>query len=268
MRRLLSHRHPWLYWLAVRYHRCRRLISWSLERNKPARKSAVKQPWLVKRHSSRLIKLLGQSDLRLQHNKVENLRIILPLLDGVTLAPGEVFSFCRLIGKPTVKRGFMEGMELSMGKAQSGIGGGICQMANLLHWLVLHSPLTVTERSTHSFDPFPDENRSMPFGTGCAVFYNYVDLRFRNDTVLTFQFRLRMTETELWGELRSDQEIKDTYKIYEKQHRFIRRDGIFHRSNEIWRRVMERKTGRHLRDEMIKANFVRVMYQPQEWEDG
>jgi vancomycin resistance protein VanW len=37
----------------------------------------------------------------------------------------------------------------------------------------------------------------MPFGTGCAVFYNYVDLRFRNDTGFTFQFRLRMTETEL-----------------------------------------------------------------------
>ena len=152
-----------------------------------------------------------------------------------------------------------------MGKAQSGIGGGICQMANLLHWLVLHSPLTVTERSAHSFDPFPDENRSLPFGTGCAVLYNYVDLRFRNDTEFTFQFRLRMTETELWGELRSDQEINDTYKVFEKHHRFIRRGGVFHRGNEIWRRVMERKTGRFLRDEMIKANFVRVMYEPQEW---
>jgi hypothetical protein len=30
---------------------------------------------------------------------------------------------------------------------------------------------------------------------------------------------------------------------------------------------MERKTGRHLRDEMIKANFVRVMYEPDRWEE-
>lgn len=267
MSRLLSHRHPWLYWLAVRYHRCRRAIAWRLEKGALARRRDTEQPWLVKRHSSRLIKTLGQSDLRLQHNKVTNLRLILPLLDGVTLAPGEVFSFCRLIGKPTAKRGFLEGMELSMGQARSGIGGGICQMANLLHWLVLHSPLTVTERSAHSFDPFPDENRSIPFGTGCAVFYNYVDLRFRNDTDLTFQFRLRITETDLWGELRSSEEIADTYKIYEKHHRFLRRDGIFHRANEIWRRVMERKTGRHVRDELIKANFVRVMYEPAEWEE-
>src|SRR5687767_10169937 len=32
MSRLLSHRHPWLYWLAVRYHRCRRSLAWRLEK--------------------------------------------------------------------------------------------------------------------------------------------------------------------------------------------------------------------------------------------
>jgi hypothetical protein len=42
-----------------------------------------------------------------------------------------------------------------------------------------------------------------------------------------------MKETELWGELRSDHELKETYKIFEKDHRFIRREGLFHRSNEI-----------------------------------
>jgi hypothetical protein len=30
---------------------------------------------------------------------------------------------------------------------------------------------------------------------------------------------------------------------------------------------MERKTGRHLRDEKLKENFVRVMYVPTEWEE-
>lgn len=267
MAKLLSHRHPLLYWAAVRYHRLKRRISWWTDRHPMARRDGSEHPWLVKRHSSRLIKVLGDSDLRLQHNKVVNLRIITPLINGVRIAPGEVFSFCRLVGKPTARRGFLEGMELSMGQARSGVGGGICQMANLLHWLVLHSPLTVTERSAHSFDPFPDQNRSMPFGVGCAVFYNYVDLGFRNDTTESFQFKIWMTETELWGELRSDREIAETYKIREEKHRFLRRDGHFYRTNEIWRLVMERKTGRHLRDEKLKENLVRVMYQPAEWED-
>jgi vancomycin resistance protein VanW len=263
MAKLLSHRHPALYWLAVRYHRCRRFWRWRTEKGRWGEVREQRQPCLVKRHSSRLIKLLGQSDMQLQLNKVTNLKLVTLILDQVTLGPGEVFSFCRLVGKPTRKRGFLEGMELTMGQARSGIGGGICQMANLLHWLVLHSPLTVTERSAHSFDPFLDQNRSMPFGTGCAIFYNYVDLCFRNDTDYVFQFRLWMTDTDLWGELRSDREIAETYRVFEKNHRFIRRGGIFYRANEIWRHVMERKTGRSLRDEPVKSNFVRVMYEPE-----
>jgi vancomycin resistance protein VanW len=264
---LLSHRHPLIYTVAVGYHRLRRRLAWMRDRRAFAANDPFPLPYLVKRHSSRLIKVLGDTDRRLQENKVVNLAIIAPLIDGVTIRPGEVFSFCRLVGKPTRRRGFLEGMELSMGKAQSGVGGGICQMANLLNWLVLHSPLTVTERSAHSFDPFPDQNRSMPFGTGCAVFYNYVDFAFRNDTPETFQLKIWLTETDLRGELRSATEIAETYKIYEERHRFLKRGELFFRSNEIWRRVMERKTGKHLRDEKIKENFVRVMYVPETWEE-
>lgn len=249
-------------------YRLRRRVAWLLDRRPLARRHPERLPYLVKRHSTRLIKRLGDSDLQLQRNKVVNLRIIAPLLDGVRIRPGEVFSFYRLIGEPTRARGFLDGMELSRGRPRAGVGGGLCQMASLLHWLVLHSPLTVTERSVHSFDPFPDHQRSLPFGTGCAVFYNYIDFAFRNDTSYTFQLRIWLTETDLWGELRSDREIADTYKVYEKRHRFLRRGGEFYRSNEIWRRVMERRTGRHRYDEWIKSNFVRVMYTPPAWDEA
>ena len=70
-----------------------------------------------------------------------------------------------------------------------GVGGGICQLANLVHWMVLHSQLTVVERSEHSFDPFPDKGRVLPWGVGCSIVYNYVDLVVRNDTDHTFQLR-------------------------------------------------------------------------------
>lgn len=267
MGKLLSHRHPLFYRIAVGYHRFKRRVHWALDTRPLASKHSGMLSCLVKRHSSRLIKVLGDSDIRLQHNKVANLGLIVPLIDGVRIRPGETFSFCRLVGKPTRKRGFVEGMELSMGMPRSGIGGGICQMANLLNWLVIHSPLTVTERSAHSFDPFPDQNRSIPFGTGCAVFYNYVDFCFRNDTTVTFQLKIWMTDTDLLGELWSEYEIPETYRIFERNHRFLRRGAEFFRENEIWRRVMVRKTGQHLRDEKLKENRVRVMYSPSDWED-
>lgn len=205
--------------------------------------------------------------MQLQLNKVTNLKLCLPHLNGLLIRPGETFSFCKAVGKPTAKRGFLEGMELSMGKAQSGIGGGICQMANMLHWLVLHSPLTVTERSTHSFDPFPDQNRSIPFGTGCAIFYNYIDFAFRNDTDLTFQLLLDIDDKNLNGQLVSDAPTEHTYKIFEKNHHFLKQGPTFYRHNEIWRKVLSRYSGDILHEEHLKTNHVRVMYTPETWED-
>ena len=224
-----------------------------------------KLPHNVKRHSTRLIKTLGDTDVRLQHNKVDNIKICLPYLNGLIIEPGESFSFCRLVGKPTAARGFKKGMELSMGKAQEGVGGGICQIANLLHWLVLHSPLTVTERSTHSFDPFPDNHRSIPFGTGCAIFFNYVDFQFVNNTEYRFHLHLSIDDGSLYGHLTSDEMIEHNYKVFEKDHHFIKQKGKFYRHNEIWRKVLTRVIGDHLYDEHIKTNHVRVMYTPEEY---
>lgn len=263
---LLSHRHPFLYKLAVFYHQQKRKLVWMFDRRKYASTCDTRNPLPhnVKRHSSRLIKVLGDSDIALQYNKVHNIRLCLPYLDGLVIKPGETFSFCRLIGKPTARRGFKQGMQLSMGKAQSGTGGGICQIANMLHWLVLHSPLTVTQRSTHSFDPFPDNNRSIPFGVGCAIFHNYVDFCFVNETGFTFQLHLDVDvdEKNLNGQLTSDEMIDHTYKVFEKNHRFVEENCVIYRQNEIWRKVMRRLIGDHLHDEHIKTNHVRVMYVP------
>ena len=162
---LLSHRHPALYWLGVRWNRLKRYGHWMVDRETYAREKREEMEFcLVKRHSTRLIKKYGEADMRLQLNKVENLKIVISCLDGIVIRPVETFSFCRLVGKPTVKRGFLKGMELAMGKASSGIGGGICQMANLLHWLVLHSPLRV---ATPALVVVGDDGESR-FGLGAA----------------------------------------------------------------------------------------------------
>ena len=50
------------------------------------------------------------------------------------------------------------------------MGGGLCQLANLLYWMALHTPLAVVERHHHSFDPFPDENRTLPSGRAAVSF--------------------------------------------------------------------------------------------------
>lgn len=120
-------------------------------------------------------------------------------------------------------------MLLDNGEAAAGVGGGICQLANLLHWMVLHTPLVVTERSEHSFDPFPDSGRVLPWGVGCTIYYNYVDFRFRNETDATIQVRVKVGERYLEGELRSDREPAHSYSVYAKDERFFSHDGDWFR---------------------------------------
>lgn len=231
-------------------------------------RSSDKLPFRVKKHQSKLIKKLGDSDVQLQHNKVDNLSIVVGCLNGALLRPGETFSFYKLVGKPTAKRGFKMGMELSNGVPRPGIGGGICQSTNLLHWLALHSPLTISERHHHSIDPFPDDGRVLPWASGAAVFYNYLDFQLTNNTQWTFQLNLWLTNTLLEGEIRVSEELDFAYHVFERDHRFLKRGSTFYRSNEIWRKKIAKFRGGELLDqECIAKNFGRVMYEPLEYEE-
>jgi vancomycin resistance protein VanW len=258
----LSLKHPLLYWLRIQQRQIFRALAWQTKRWKLA---SIKQPenldYRVFKHSSKLIRRLGNSDIALQHGKIQNLNIAIPCIDGILIQPGETFSFCYLVGRPSKTRGFVNGMELSFGKARPGIGGGICQLANLIHWMALHSPLAITERSNHSFDPFPDDGRVLPFGVGAAIFYNFVDLMIYNPTAHTFQLRCWLTDTTLEGDLRSATALNHKYHIYEKNHRFTQINNQAYRENEIWRQII---TKGHqptiVEDHLCYKNQVRVMY--------
>jgi vancomycin resistance protein VanW len=266
-RKPISQYHPILYFLAVWVRRCYRYFAWYFDGRKYARHQQIDRlPYRVKKHQSVLVKKLGDSDRSLQINKVTNLRIAVQHLDGLIIRPGEVFSFCRRVGLPARRKGYLEGMELSFGKARAGIGGGLCQISNLIHWLVLHSPLTVTERYHHSFDPFPDDGRVLPFGSGATIFYNYRDYQFTNNTPYTFQIRLWFSKKCLEGELRVDSVLDYAYHVYEQNHSFLKIDEQFYRQNEIWRQKKERfKSGEILDTELICKNFAKVIYVPDEY---
>ena len=266
-RRRWSERFPALYPLAVEVHRARRRVRWleqDLRGTTPVARtrSADDLPVRVLRHRSLLLRTLGDVDMRLQHNKVVNLRLACAAVDGVLVRPGEEFSFCRLVGRTTRHKGYIDGMLLDNGQARAGTGGGICQLANLLHWMVLHSPLTVTERSEHSFDPFPDNGRVLPWGVGCAVYYNYVDLRFRNDTTTTFQLRAHVGERYLEGELRASEPVPFSYSVHARDEGFEQVGSRWYRHNEIWRDVVDRRTGRRVGEELVKRNRALVTYDP------
>ena len=262
MMKRLSEIHPFFYHARIWQKRSfRHIADLPLFGRFASEKAAEDLKFTCKKHQSLLRRKLGNSDPLLQENKVKNLAIACPTIDGLLIKPGQTFSFWRQIGEATAQKGYHEGMQLSRGEVVRGVGGGLCQLANLLYWMTLHTPLEVAERHHHSFDPFPDEHRVLPFGSGAGVFYNYVDLRFYNPTDLTFQIKLWLTVEHLKGAIYSDRETPFSYHVIEKNHKFST-DGVKNfRENEIWREVVDRRTGNRIAEEMLVKNHSEVKYE-------
>lgn len=218
-------------------------------------------PYRCAKHKSVLRRTLQGTDPQLQENKITNLRIALSHIDGVTIRPGETFSFWRLVGKPTARKGYIDGLMLAYGEVRVGVGGGLCQLANLLFWLALHTPLQIGERHHHSFDLFPDDRRVVPFGSGTSIFYNYLDLRFVNPTDRTFQLNVWLTDMHLEGSIRCDSALPSAYRIEERNHRFYERSGSWYRENEIWRIELDEATGSNRSETKVLHNRAEVKYQ-------
>ena len=267
MRRPVSSLNPVFYFIIVKLRRFARYIKWLFGGQRFAKTISSEQlPYRVYKHQSVLVRKLGDSDLTLQYNKVENLKIALRKLNGIIIKPGEVFSFCYLVGCATRKKGYLDGMLLTNGEAAAGVGGGLCQIANLIHWLCLHSPLTITERHHHSYDPFPDDGRVVPFGSGATIFFNYIDYQFRNNTDHTFQLLFWLDKKCINGDLRINIELPYKYHVFEKNHCFVKLGEAFYRRNELWREKYYKKgSGEIIETELIQKNNALVKYIPDEY---
>ncbi len=215
----------------------------------------------VHQHRSLLLRRLGDVDMSLQHNKVVNLKLAGRHLDGVLIRPGETFSFWHLVGQASAGNGYLPGLVLRGGAAATGVGGGLCQLGNLLHWMFLHSPLDVVERHRHSFDPFPDEGRVVPFGTGATLTGGLLDLKATNPTQLVFQVRVRFDDNHVLGEIRASAAPPLTYHVDESGTRFVRKaDGLVYRQNVLRRREVDRVTGLVAAEYELFRNDALVRY--------
>lgn len=224
-------------------------------------KSYEKLPCSVFRHSSPIRRTLGNVDMTLQENKAKNLSLAAPKINGILIKPGETFSFWSLVGKCRAKDGYKKGLTISNSRVSSGVGGGMCQLTNLIHWMVLHSPLDITEHHHHDeFDLFPDCERRVPFGTGTSIAYNYLDYRFKNNTDNTYQLMVYVTDKELCGELLSLNEQDLKYEIRTLNEGFIKENGVVLRVGSVWRKCINKTSGKVIFDKCIRENRARVMY--------
>lgn len=261
-RKLFCDINPTCYKISVKKETLIRNIKDFFSSEKIAKeKSKDLLPSIVKSHTSILVRRLEGVDIRLQENKVTNIALAAEKINGIIIKPGETFSFWKTVGKTTEKEGYIEGLVIKRGgKLGKDIGGGLCQMANMIHWLVLNSPLEVTELHHHSDALFPDERRRVPFGTGTSVLNNYVDYRFKNTTDMAVQIAVWIENGELCGELRSEKPYPYRYKLLEENHHFRKENEKYYRISQVYRIIIEKESGKEIKKELILDNHSLVMY--------
>lgn len=261
-RKLFCEISPFTYKLSVLKCRTVKKIRNFLSRQRFAKeKSDERLPVVIYKHESLIRRTLGNVDAKLQNNKAVNLAIAAPKISGIIIRPGEVFSFWRLVGSTTKRKGYKTGLTISKAEMSRGIGGGMCQATNLIHWMVLHTPMEIVEHHHHDgFDLFPDFNRQVPFGTGTSIVYNYLDYRFKNNTDATFQLIIYVNDTHLCGELRASKEMDFEYNIECEDEHFVREGDIVYRKGKVYRSTIDIKTGHIIKKELLRENNAKVMY--------
>ncbi len=219
-------------------------------------------PCIQYAHSTPLLRQLRDVEMVYQYNKIVNLKLAVPHLDGVVIQPGETLSYWKRIGKPSRRKGYRDGMVLQSGKVTYGCGGGLCQLSNLIFWMTLHTPLEVVERHRHGYDVFPDSNRTQPFGSGATCYYPYGDLMIYNPTQQPWQLRLRVGKDCLEGEWRSTEEPEYHYEIEEREHHIEREWwGGYSRHNRLFKRIFTLE-GELVEEFPVVENHAMMMYAP------
>lgn len=211
-------------------------------------------------HKSMILRPLKDVDMYLQENKRTNLQLAIQHLNNVVLEPGQTFSIWRLVGRPSKRKGYLDGLVLKQGNIDKDTGGGLCQLGNLLFWIFAHSELTIKERYRHGFDVFPDVNRKVPFGAGATLAYNYIDLQVKNETKNTFQIKLWLDNTHLHGELFSKNKVHSTFTVEERDHIMKQQTwGGYTRHNRI---IQIETTENETTEKLLVENHAIMMYSP------
>ena len=106
-----------------------------------------------------------------------NIALAASHINGTLLAPGQIFSYNKVVGPRIESAGFQDAPVIVKGELVPGIGGGICQVSSTLYNAVLLSDLKIVHRAHHAFPV-----HYLPAGRDATVVDGAIDFQFQNST--------------------------------------------------------------------------------------
>ncbi|MEI6690700.1 MAG: VanW family protein, partial [bacterium] len=113
--------------------------------------------------------------------RIHNVGLTASRITGTLVAPGEEFSFDKVLGEISGATGFAPAYVIKNGRTELGDGGGVCQVSTTVFRAAMSAGLPIIERWAHAYRVGYYEQGSEP-GIDATVFSPSKDFRFRNDT--------------------------------------------------------------------------------------
>ena len=111
------------------------------------------------------------------NNRNTNIKLSAQAISGITVQPGEIFSFNGTTGERTAAKGYREAPAISGGQSKDEVGGGVCQTSSTLFNAVARADLEIVERNPHAWPSHYIEK-----GLDATVNWPGLDFRFKNNT--------------------------------------------------------------------------------------
>jgi len=198
--------------------------------------------------------ILGSCVTRLfeDYDRTKNIELALKKIHGYALESGKTFSFNRVVGIRSARRGFRPAPVLFQDRRSIQVGGGVCQVSSTLYNAVLLADLEVIERSRHS-SPIT----YLPLGLDATVSYGYRDLKFRNRhsfPVIIMTAILEDTVTiSITGSERLPYEVELATQVTEIESPF--RDRFSESGKEVIRYRIKKREGIVMEKEYLGRDY-------------
>lgn len=114
-------------------------------------------------------------------SRIHNIKLAAGKLNGLLVAPGEIFSLNAAIGDISSATGFQQAYVIQSGRTVLGDGGGVCQVSTTMFRAALNAGLPIEERNPHAYRVSYYEYNSGP-GLDASIYYPTSDFKFKNDT--------------------------------------------------------------------------------------
>lgn len=215
-----------------------------LDRNRYAQKRSEKTlPNLVYQTSVPMLNGNSGFDMKYQFNKVYNLKLAAETIDKIMIEPGETFSFWQLVRWADRDQKYKAGLNVIDGKTVPSYGGGLCMLSDMLFWMFLHTPLTVTERHGHATLSFPSTTEDLPKGTDATVNEGWLDLKVCNKTENTFQIEIDFDAAAMYGRILAKDAVNMEYSVFNSSVTYRKAGGKIYQIASVCRMETDKHSG-------------------------